>query len=85
VLGMGLVSITTVAELGLLPLSADVERQIHAMVHTSSHAPVPSEPTANSALSASGNTTAGTMTYSSSMGLTFDFGVNTWTARVNKG
>jgi len=46
----------------------EIAREIHEMVHAPNHALVPSGPTTNSALSASGNTTAGTMTYSS-MGL----------------
>jgi hypothetical protein len=57
VLGVGLLSLTTGLETGVLRLSPEVERQIQAMIHTS-HAPVQLAPSTNSALSASGTSTA---------------------------
>jgi hypothetical protein len=85
VLGVGLMCSTMALETGVLLVGPEVERQIQAMVHTSHHAPVPSEPTTNSAISASGNTTSAMLTYSSGTGLTFDFGSKTWTAHINVG
>jgi hypothetical protein len=58
VFGVGLLLSTMALETGVLLVSPEMERKIHAMVHTSNHAPMPSEPSTNSVLSASGTSTA---------------------------
>lgn len=84
VFGITLLCSTMALETGALLVPREIERRIHAMVHTSNHGPAPVEPKTNSALSASGNVTAGTMTYTS-MGLTFDSAANLWTALGKRG
>ncbi|MFZ0275346.1 MAG: hypothetical protein WA254_16995 [Candidatus Sulfotelmatobacter sp.] len=83
-LGVGLLSSTMALETGVLLVSPEIELRIHAMIHTSNHAPAPVEPTANSPISVSGNVTAGTTTYAS-MGLTFDSAVDLWTSLGKRG